>query len=268
VPCEDTGVSADPFAMMQDAEFVIKFEGVQITLLCKRLRSHRRRFRKAGALLIREKVITAQMYQHWALNKKRTHWTFYGPDRVASIPANEVYWALSGSIRDDADVETYQNGKIIRWRITKRVSHCIYCNIPGEMKPNRLRHICDKCLERLKELEKRLSFGEYDELLHPDKIRIEGHRDRSSNRRWLREFVAPGSFTQAQFKALCQHYGNICLRCRKEKVLVADHVIPLAIGGKNDISNIQPLCQSCNLIKGINSTDYRLRKKFTATQNR
>jgi 5-methylcytosine-specific restriction endonuclease McrA len=75
----------------------------------------------------------------------------------------------------------------------------------------------------------------------------------------LRRFIALGSFTPSEFKALCNQYGNVCLRCRKKRVLVADHVIPLARGGKNDITNIQPLCRTCNGMKGADSTDYRKR---------
>lgn len=73
-----------------------------------------------------------------------------------------------------------------------------------------------------------------------------------------RQRAAPGHFTKAQFQALCEHYRNICLRCGESKPLTHDHVVPLIDGGGNDISNIQPLCLSCNCRKGTKSTDYRL----------
>ncbi|MGW5524838.1 HNH endonuclease [Gordonia sp. NPDC003950] len=38
-----------------------------------------------------------------------------------------------------------------------------------------------------------------------------------------------------------------------------DHVVPLAHGGLNDITNIQLLCQSCNLTKGSERMGPRLR---------
>ena len=77
-------------------------------------------------------------------------------------------------------------------------------------------------------------------------------------RRWQR------ARTLAQFIAL----GNACLCCRLDRgelavfnrVLVPDHVIPIAHGGSNDISNIQPLCHGvngCNNHKGVKHTDYR-----------
>jgi len=77
-------------------------------------------------------------------------------------------------------------------------------------------------------------------------------------RRRTRIAGSTGAFTDAQFQALCAHYGNICLCCGKPKELHRDHVVPLSKGGSNDISNIQPLCQSCNSSKGTQSTDYRM----------
>jgi len=40
-----------------------------------------------------------------------------------------------------------------------------------------------------------------------------------------------------------------CVQCNAEDNLHYDHVIPVAKGGGNDISNIQILCQDCNLAK-------------------
>jgi 5-methylcytosine-specific restriction protein A len=39
-------------------------------------------------------------------------------------------------------------------------------------------------------------------------------------------------------------------------MLEADHVVPLTKGGSNDISNIQPLCGTCNRRKFVNIVDY------------
>jgi 5-methylcytosine-specific restriction endonuclease McrA len=40
-----------------------------------------------------------------------------------------------------------------------------------------------------------------------------------------------------------------------------DHIVPLAAGGLNDITNFQPLCRACNLAKSADrllpSADYR-----------
>lgn len=65
------------------------------------------------------------------------------------------------------------------------------------------------------------------------------------------------SFTEQQWKDLCNKYGNRCLRCGKKTKLTRDHVVPLTRGGSNDISNIQPLCSTCNHKKLTKIIDYR-----------
>jgi 5-methylcytosine-specific restriction endonuclease McrA len=66
-----------------------------------------------------------------------------------------------------------------------------------------------------------------------------------------------GSFTADEWQRLCVLYDNRCLRCKEQKPLTVDHIIPLAKGGKNDITNLQPLCFSCNSSKGAKIVDYR-----------
>lgn len=68
---------------------------------------------------------------------------------------------------------------------------------------------------------------------------------------------AEGTYTADEWRALCDHYGNKCLACGEPKPLTVDHVIPLSKGGSNDISNLQPLCGSCNSIKRDKAIDYR-----------
>lgn len=87
---------------------------------------------------------------------------------------------------------------------------------------------------------------------NPEKTRAQGRRRRALHAN------AEGSFTEAEFRALCEEYGNRCLCCgRTDTPLQRDHVIPLSRGGTDWISNIQPLCQRCNDSKGTKSTDYR-----------
>lgn len=68
---------------------------------------------------------------------------------------------------------------------------------------------------------------------------------------------AEGSFTAAEWLALCEAAFGKCLRCGLEEDLTIDHVIPLSMGGTNHISNIQPLCKFCNCMKGARHIDYR-----------
>ena len=42
-----------------------------------------------------------------------------------------------------------------------------------------------------------------------------------------------------------------CVRCMSMKRLTVDHIVPIARGGTNDLSNLQTLCQPCNSRKGV-----------------
>jgi 5-methylcytosine-specific restriction endonuclease McrA len=64
-------------------------------------------------------------------------------------------------------------------------------------------------------------------------------------------------YSEEEWRALCGHFGNVCVRCGSDGVLQADHVQPLATGGSNDITNIQPLCAPCNAAKHTQTIDYR-----------
>lgn len=89
---------------------------------------------------------------------------------------------------------------------------------------------------------------------YPEKMAVQLARRRT------RRLLAEGDFTVEEFKALCEEYGNVCLRCGKTDVLpTPDHVVLLSLGGGNGIGNIQPLCVSCNCWKNIKTVDYRLR---------
>lgn len=56
---------------------------------------------------------------------------------------------------------------------------------------------------------------------------------------------------------LVAKYGYTCMCCGSIEKITFDHVIPITKGGKDEVSNIQLLCGSCNSSKGQKSTDYR-----------
>ena len=67
-----------------------------------------------------------------------------------------------------------------------------------------------------------------------------------------------GRFTNDEFKSLIAFYGGRCLGCGRSDVkLEADHIVPISLGGKGSIDNIQPLCRSCNARKFKSIIDYR-----------
>lgn len=61
-----------------------------------------------------------------------------------------------------------------------------------------------------------------------------------------------GAHTVDQILDLLEKQRNRCAACRKniKSSYHADHIVPLARGGSNDIGNIQLLCVACNLSKG------------------
>lgn len=77
------------------------------------------------------------------------------------------------------------------------------------------------------------------------------------HRRRARKLGNGGSYTAEEWQALCAFYDYRCLCCKEQKPLTVDHVIPISKGGSSDISNLQPLCRSCNSSKHDNTIDYR-----------
>ncbi len=66
-------------------------------------------------------------------------------------------------------------------------------------------------------------------------------------------------------KYVYQRDKNQCQSCGQtttETKLSVDHIIPLATGGSNDMSNLQTLCLSCNS-KKKHHFDNRFRRRFS-----
>lgn len=66
-----------------------------------------------------------------------------------------------------------------------------------------------------------------------------------------------GHHTGQEWRELCVKYNHRCLACNQRQPLTKDHIIPVHLGGSDDISNIQPLCRSCNSSKNTRIIDYR-----------
>jgi 5-methylcytosine-specific restriction endonuclease McrA len=70
-----------------------------------------------------------------------------------------------------------------------------------------------------------------------------------------------GEYTPEQWQEVVARYGGVCLCCGADEDLTVDHVRPVILGGSSDISNLQPLCKSCNSRKGGQYIDYRPDRK-------
>lgn len=120
--------------------------------------------------------------------------------------------------------------------------------------------------ERNREDEEIIARSEKWAKNNAEKVRIAKAHNRRKRR--AARYAGRGSFTTREFQELCDEYGNRCLRCGDtEAVLEADHVVPLTKGGSDEISNIQPLCGSCNRSKFVGTVDYRVTKTLSSTSS-
>ena len=90
--------------------------------------------------------------------------------------------------------------------------------------------------EKRREIEQRYAAN------HPEKIRMKT-AVRRSRKRGNGEYL----ILDRELKRL---YASPCARCGATEGITADHIIPLALGGRHSIGNLQPLCFSCNASKG------------------
>lgn len=74
---------------------------------------------------------------------------------------------------------------------------------------------------------------------------------------FLRRTKIKERITYEQWEKIFYKFGKQCLNCGTKENITIDHIIPLSIGGRNILENIQILCKSCNSKKYTKIIDYR-----------
>ncbi|OYV54240.1 MAG: hypothetical protein B7Z76_15265, partial [Acidiphilium sp. 20-67-58] len=76
----------------------------------------------------------------------------------------------------------------------------------------------------------------------------------SANRRRARLAKAEGNYSNEDIQKIFIQQKGKCIIClvkfTKEKKYTIDHIMPLHLGGSNDVSNLQLVCKGCNSRKG------------------
>jgi 5-methylcytosine-specific restriction endonuclease McrA len=181
-----------------------------------------RRWRKANPDKVKEKL---KIY--WKANpeKKRKKQKKYAARHPEIMKAKRKRWSVLNQDKVRENERRYKK------------------KYPEKVK-ERLRKWRRKNAERLKIVDgARVAKWRVD---NPEKVLINSRKGRHTRR--ARQYEAGGSYTNAQIQELLERqdwkciYCSTCLRSKRE----LDHIMPLARGGSNDISNLQWLCLPCN----------------------
>jgi 5-methylcytosine-specific restriction endonuclease McrA len=111
---------------------------------------------------------------------------------------------------------------------------------------------------KTKHRNKRLIYGRRYYAEHKEEMRVKLLAWRRKNKarvvqqvltRKYRVMGLQGTHTLEQWEKLKEKFGQRCAKCKQQRPLTRDHIIPVSKNGSNDISNIQPLCGPCNSSK-------------------
>ena len=116
-----------------------------------------------------------------------------------------------------------------------------------------------KCLGRMDYLQNRERYA----LKAKEWLKNNPEKRREIHRRYYKRNIikkraegrarSTGHISLLQWKTLCKKSHNLCQHCKTKscfKTLSIDHIIPISLGGGNEIGNLQPLCLKCNQKKG------------------
>ena len=151
-----------------------------------------------------------------------------------TVRATAAKWRENNRERLRQNHINWRNAHPSAWRAIQRRSH----------EKNRVKIRERNRIYRQEHKIQQRDYGRAWRSLHPEFVRA------AARRRRVRELRAEGFHTVKQWLLLCAKYGHHCAHCGELRKLTEDHIIPLSRGGSDFISNIQPLCLSCNQKKG------------------
>ena len=128
------------------------------------------------------------------------------------------------------------------------VIRCLQCGDEFTTRPSKIHKFCSPACAVDS---KRQSDGDRQ-------ARLKKH----SHLKRARKMAAEGQFTKEEWLLLKRQYHHRCPCCGRAEPdirLTVDHIVPLSKGGTNWISNIQPLCLSCNSRKHNKEIRYTVR---------
>lgn len=104
---------------------------------------------------------------------------------------------------------------------------------------------------------------EFTDLTYHEK-RVMRNRKLRSDR--LKKAKLLGKHTKKEWEAVKNEFPGRCVKCGKfGNDIFKDHIKPLYLGGSDHITNLQPLCWSCNSSKGacdFNYLEFRRKEGF------
>jgi len=158
--------------------------------------------------------------------------------------------------RTRAQRQEYRNQRRARRQTQEyKVWRRAYLSKPAVQERNRARRRTPKMRAYMREYMKKPSMRAY---FRTSKMRA-SRRTWKHNRQSRLLGNGGAGWTPAQFAALCKKHGDHCVCCGRKRKLQPDHILPVAKGGRNEISNIQPLCGPCNQSKNGKTGPYTCR---------
>lgn len=143
-------------------------------------------------------------------------------------------------------------------KVTEDAKECLKCRTilplsdfsPSERGRLGLSSYCRECVNlRIKDREKQRQATATYRLVNRE-VYLAQHRLNMFKRRTGKEAVSDGSVTEEFLRSL--YAKETCRYCRcpvEPKDRTADHLEPLAVGGKHSASNLDMACRSCNSAK-------------------